>query len=89
MLVLSNRDPLFMSIFKKNDGIDISSKKKWFIIGIIITILNPIFSGLIMSFGFLTEPKLRREGKILLVISFLWAIILAYLIEVFKRGGYL
>lgn len=78
-----------MSIFSKGDRINITSKKKWFIIGIIIAILNPIFSGLIMSFAFLTEPKLRKEGKILLVISFVWAIIMAYLIEWLKLGGYL
>lgn len=78
-----------MSIFHRNDKLEISSKKKWFIVGIIIAILNPIFSGLVMSFAFLTEPKLRKEGKILLVISFVWAIILAYLIEWLKSGGYL
>lgn len=78
-----------MSLFSKSDKIEISSKKKWFIIGIIIAILNPIFSGLIMSFAFLTEPNLRKQGKILLVISFIWAIIMAYLIEWLKSGGYL
>ena len=78
-----------MSIFSKGDKIDITSKKKWFIIGIIIAILNPIFSGLIMSFAFLTEPELRKQGKILLVISFVWAIIMAYLIEWLRLGGYL
>jgi len=80
---------IIKNIFSKNDGIDISSKKKWFIIGIIIAILNPIFSGLIMAFGFLTEPKLRKEGKILVIISFVWAIILAYIIERLRSGGYL
>ena len=78
-----------MSIFKKSDKIDISSKKKWFIIGIVIAILNPIFSGLVISFAFLTEPKLRREGKIILIISLICAVILAYLIESLKKGGYL
>lgn len=77
-----------MSIFHKNDKVEVDSKK-WFIIGIIIAILNPIFSGLIISFAFLTEPKLRNKGKILLAISFVWAIILAYLIELLKKGGYL
>ncbi len=71
------------------EKIDISSKRKWFIVGIIIAILNPIFSGLIMSYAFLTEPKLRKEGKILLIISFIWAIILAYLIERLKNQGYI
>ena len=78
-----------MSISFDKEKIDISSKKKWFIVGIIIAILNPIFSGLVISYVFLTEPKLRREGKIILIISFIWAIILAYLIDWLKRGGYL
>ena len=78
-----------MIISFKKDVIEVSSKRKWFIIGIIIAILNPIFSGLVVAFGFLTEPKLRKEGKIILIISFVWAIILAYIIDWLKRGGYL
>lgn len=78
-----------MGIFHKDDKVEISSKKKWFIAGVIIALLNPVFSGLVMSFIFLTEPKLRKEGKILLVISFVWAIILAYLIDWLKIQGYL
>jgi hypothetical protein len=78
---------MFIS-FKKN-ATEISSKQKWFVIGIIIAILNPIFSGLVVAFGFLTEPKLRREGKIILVISFVWAIALAYIMDWLQKGGYL
>lgn len=78
-----------MIISFKKEVVEVSSKKKWLIIGIIIALLNPIFSGLVMAFGFLTEPKLRKEGKIILIISFVWAIILAYLIDWLKRGGYL
>lgn len=78
-----------MSIFSKGDKVEISSKKKLFIAGIIIAILNPIFSGLIISYVFLTEPKLRKQGKIILIISFIWAVILAYLIEWLKSKGYL
>lgn len=74
--------------FKKNQ-VEITSKQKWFIIGIIIAILNPIFSGLVIAFGFLTEPRLRKEGKIILVLSFVWAIILAYIIDWLQKGGYL
>lgn len=78
-----------MRLFTKGDKIIIGSKKKLFIAAIIIAILNPIFSGLILSFVFITEPKLRKEGKILLVISFIWAIILAYLIDWLEGRGYL
>jgi hypothetical protein len=78
-----------MIVSFKKEAIEISSKRKWFVIGIIIALLNPIFSGLVVSFGFLTEPKLRKEGKIILVISFIWAIALAYIIELLKSKGYL
>ena len=77
-----------MIISFKKDATEISSKRKWLIIGIIIALLNPIFSGLVVSFGFLTEPKFRKEGKIILIISFVWAIVLAYIIDGLKRGGY-
>ena len=78
-----------MIISFDKEKIEISSKKKWFIVGVIIAILNPIFSGLVIAYGFLTEPKLRKEGKIILIFSFVWAIILAYLIEWLKTNGYI
>jgi uncharacterized membrane protein YdbT with pleckstrin-like domain len=78
-----------MIISFKKDVTEVSSKKKWFIVGIIIALLNPIFSGLVIAFSFLTEPKFRKEGKIILIISFIWAIALAYIIDWMKRGGYL
>jgi hypothetical protein len=74
--------------FKKNST-EISSKQKWLVIGIVIAILNPIFSGLVVAFGFITEPKLRKEGKIVLIVSFVWAIVLAYLMNWLQKGGYL
>lgn len=78
-----------MIISFKKDKISISSKRKLFIAGIVIAILNPIFSGLIMSFVFITEPKLKKEGKILLLISFVWAIVLAFLMDWLEGKGYL
>ena len=74
--------------FKKN-ATEISSKQKWLVIGIIIAFLNPIFSGLVIAFGFLTEPRLRKEGGIILVFSFVWAIIKGYLMNWLLKGGYL
>ena len=71
------------------DKIEITSKKKWLIIGIIIAIVNPVFSGLIISLAYLTEPKLRKQGKIILAISIVWAFVMAYLIELLNKGGYL
>ncbi len=73
----------------KKDAIEINSRKKWLVLGIIIAILNPIFSGLIISLGFLTEPKLRKEGKIILVISVVWAIAWMFLAGWLRQGGYI
>ncbi len=78
-----------MIISFKKDKVEISSRKKWLIIGIIIAILNPIFSGLVVSLGFLTEPKLRKEGKIVLIISLVWAVIFAYIIDWLNKSGYI
>jgi threonine/homoserine/homoserine lactone efflux protein len=77
-----------MILFSKQDRVKIL-EKKLFIVGIIIALLNPIFSGLVMSFLFLTEPKLRKQGIILLAISFIWGIILAYLVDWLKTGRFL
>lgn len=74
--------------FKKNVT-EISSKQKWLVLGILIALVNPIFSGLIVSFGFLTEPTLRKEGKIVLVISLVWSVVLAMIMNWLKNGGYL
>ena len=78
-----------MIISFKKDKVEISSRKKWLIIGIIIAILNPIFSGLVVSLGFLTEPKLRKEGKIVLIISLVWALIFAHIIDWLNKSGYI
>jgi len=48
------------------------SKERWYLIGLLITLLNPIFAGLIIGFGFLKEPALVREGKMILILSLIW-----------------
>ncbi len=78
-----------MIISFKKDVSEISSKRKWLILGILIALFNPIFSGLIISFGFLTEPTLRKEGKLVLIVSLVWSVILAIIMNWLKNGGYL
>ncbi len=46
--------------------------KKWFYTGLIIAILNPIFSGLILGAMYLTEPGLKKYGRIILPIAVVW-----------------
>ena len=74
--------------FKKN-AVEISSKQKWLVLGILVALVNPIFSGLIVSFGFLTEPTLRKEGKIVLAVSLVWSVVLAIIMSSLKNKGYM
>ena len=59
----------------------ISSRKKWLWLGILIALINPVFAGLILGAVYLSEPELRREGKIVAAVAILWGAILFYLIS--------
>jgi hypothetical protein len=59
----------------------ISSKKKWVWLGVLIALVNPIFSGLIVGAVYLSEPELRGAGKIISAIAILWGAALFYFIN--------
>lgn len=59
----------------------LSSKKKWVWLGILIALINPIFSGLIVGAVYLSEPELRGAGKIVSAIAILWGALLFYFIN--------
>lgn len=59
----------------------ISSKKKWVWLGILIALINPIFSGLIVGAVYLSEPELRAAGKIISAIAIFWGAILFYFVN--------
>jgi len=59
----------------------ISSKKKWLWLGILVALVNPIFAGLIMGAVYLSEPELRKEGRLIAAISILWGAVLFYLVN--------
>jgi len=67
----------------------LTSRKKWLWLGIIIALLNPIFSGLIIGLAFWTEPELKKEAKIVLAIAVIWGIIALYLTRWLVVQGYL
>jgi len=60
----------------------LSSRKRWFWLFLIVTILSPI-SGLILGVSLMNEPEMKKEGKIILVISIVW------LVAVFFISGWL
>jgi len=71
------------------EKISLSSKKKWFLIGLAIAILNPIFSGLILGIGFWTEPQLKKEGKIITALAVVWGLAAMFLSRWLAQQGLL
>jgi hypothetical protein len=53
---------------------------KWLIIGLLIALVNPLIAGPIITVAYLTEPRLRREGWIVLGFSLVWAVVVLTLI---------
>ncbi|MBL7053495.1 MAG: hypothetical protein ISS02_02470 [Candidatus Portnoybacteria bacterium] len=71
------------------EKISLTSRKKWFWLGITIALLNPVFSGIILGIAFWTEPDLKKESRIILGISIVWGIIFVYLSRWLMSQGYL
>jgi len=65
-----------------------SFDRKWLLIGIVITLVSPI-SGLILGITFWTEPKLKKEAKVVIVLSVIWGLIFIYLSNWLVEQGYL
>ncbi len=79
--------PLADSSEKKE--VRLVSRKKWLWLGIIVALLNPIFSGLIIGLAFWTEPELKKEAKVILAIAVIWGIIALYFTRWLAAQGYL
>ncbi len=48
------------------------SKQKLVIIGLLIILFNPLPAGLIYSFFCWRQPKLQKDGKLMLIFSLIW-----------------
>jgi len=55
-----------------DDKVVLKSKQKLIILGLLITLVNPFLAGLIFSLYLLSEPELKKEGKLILILSLLW-----------------
>ncbi|MBL7155130.1 MAG: hypothetical protein ISS88_01325 [Candidatus Portnoybacteria bacterium] len=86
---MKEQTPLSPLADSSEKEIKLTSRKKWFWLGIIIALLNPIFSGLIIGLAFWTEPELKKEAKIILAIAVIWGIIALYLVRWLVAQGYL
>lgn len=63
-----------------NDGI-VVSKRKWVWLGVLVAMVNPIFSGLILGAVYLSEPELRSAGRFVAAISIIWGAFLYYFVQ--------
>lgn len=59
-------------------------KNRFFFWAVIIAVLNPVFSGLILGLLMLSEPELRKEGRIVTLFSIAWGIIALLLMLKFR-----
>lgn len=75
--------------FLDKEELTLSSRKKWLWLGVIIALVNPIFSGLIVGLAFWTESELRKESKIVLAIAIIWGLITIYLSRWLIQQGFL
>lgn len=55
-----------------DEKILLSSKNKVIIVGLLIIIFNPIFAGLIFSLFMRSEPMLKKESTLFLILSLVW-----------------
>ena len=65
----------------EGEKIIVVSKRKWLWLGILVSVVNPIFAGLIMGAVYLSEPELRKEGFIVSAIAILWGAVLFYFVN--------
>jgi len=66
---------------QSDDRLVISSKKKWFWLGIFVAAVNPVFAGLILGAVYLSEPELHKEGRVIAAVAILWGAVLFYLVN--------
>ncbi|MFC1700977.1 hypothetical protein ACFLZ0_02470 [Patescibacteria group bacterium] len=72
----------------KEDKFNLTSKKKWFWVGLIITLINPIFSGLVIGSAFLSEPELKKQGKIIIALAIIWGVVALFFTRWLFSKGY-
>jgi len=74
--IKSNEDPLTRMVSgPEGKDLILISKNTWLIIGLLITIFNPLPAGLIFSLTLWKEKKTAEEGKRLVILSLFWGAI--------------
>ena len=59
-------------------------QNKFFFWAVVIAVLNPFFSGLILGLFMMSEPELKKEGRIVTLFSIAWGIVALMLLSKFR-----
>lgn len=59
------------------------NKNRFFFWAVIITILNPIFAGLLLGIWMMREEGLKKEGRIVTGFAILWGFLALLLVSKF------
>lgn len=59
------------------------NKNRFFVWAVIITLLNPVFAGLLLGIWMMGEPDLRKEGRIVTGFAIVWGLLALLLISKF------
>jgi len=66
----------------------LSSKRKWFWIGIALCFITPPIPGLIYGIAMLTENRYRKEGLIIIAWSIIWFVFVTIILAFLIKNGY-
>ena len=66
----------------------LSSKRKWFWIGIVLCFITPPIPGLIYGIAMLTEGRYRKEGLIIVAWSIVWLVLVTIVFAWLVKSGY-
>lgn len=53
--------------------------KKWLLVGLLVAFLNPIIAGLVLGAAYLSEPGLKKEGRIVTVVALIWGALMLFI----------
>lgn len=60
------------------------SKNRFFFWAVIIAAFNPILSGMILGLFMMSQPELKKEGRIVTLFSAVWGLIVLALVAKFR-----
>ncbi len=68
-------------ISSEDNRLVLGSKKKWWCLGILVALFNPVVAGLLLGAVYLSEPELKNAGRVVSALAILWGAILFYLLR--------